>query len=108
MTSCDRDGAQARPRPSRVLPVMTALTVDALDAGVGVGAAQDGAVEHAGQDDIVDVVALAPHEAGVLLAVHTAEANGVNGCLFECGHQAVTSSTAGWAAAQWVARTMFS
>jgi hypothetical protein len=38
---------------------------------VGEGAAQHGAVEHAGQDHVVDVIAPAPHEAGVLLAYYT-------------------------------------
>jgi hypothetical protein len=79
-------------------------------------------VEHAGQDDVVDVVALAADEAGVLLAEHAAEpdrvggrAGGLGGRLgvrlgrrrwggFGGGHRLAASCSA----AQRVARTMFS
>ena len=43
--------------------------VDALDRGVGVGAADDVQPEHARQDDVVDVLARAADEARVLLAL---------------------------------------
>ena len=43
--------------------------VDLLDAGVGVGRADEVAVDHAGQLQIVDVVALALGEADVLDAL---------------------------------------
>ena len=41
-------------------------------------AAQDRAVEHAGQVEVVDVVALAAQESCVFLAQHAAEADGVS------------------------------
>ena len=100
---------------------MTALTpgsASAADVSIAVDprvrerAAQDGAVEHAGQLHVVDVVALAAEEADVLLAVHAAEADGVPGGaerdrgLFDGGH-AVTSLVAGLSAAHWIAATMF-
>ena len=80
-------------------------------------AAQDGAVEHAGQLDVVDVVALAAEEPDVLLAVHATEADRVaggaqgdgaipQGRSLDGGH-AVTSLVAGWSAAQCTAATMF-
>jgi hypothetical protein len=50
--------------------------VDGDDAGVRERAAQHGPVQHAGQVDVVDVAALAAYEAGVLLALHPAEADG--------------------------------
>ncbi len=53
--------------------------VDGDDPGVGVGAAQDGAVQHAGQVEVVDVVTLPADEAGVLFAGHTPEAERVAG-----------------------------
>ena len=95
--------------------------VDALDARVRERAAQDGAVQHAGQHDVVDVVALAADEAGVLLAEHAAEADGfrrraggrgVGG--FGGGHAGapttvpVVAAADGWPAAARTARTMFS
>ena len=70
-------GIQARPAASRSLPVMTASTPGIAsaaeasmldDLGVGVRAAHDVEVEHARQLDVVDVVALAAHEARVFLA----------------------------------------
>jgi hypothetical protein len=87
--------------------------VDRDDARVRERAAQHGAVEHAGQVDVVDVVALAADEARVLLALEAPEADGtfLNG-----GHQAVTSSPApalaavcavSCSAAQRIALTMF-
>ncbi len=42
--------------------------VDRLDAGVRIGAAHDGAEQHARQLDVVDVTALAANEASILLA----------------------------------------
>ena len=44
--------------------------VDAEYPGVGQGAAQHGAVQHPGQHHVVDVLAAAPDEAGVFLALH--------------------------------------
>ena len=49
--------------------------VDADDAGVRDGRAQDREVQHARQLDVVDVVALAAHEARVFLAQHPAVAD---------------------------------
>ena len=49
--------------------------VDRDDPGVGERAAQDRAVEHPGQLDVVDVAALPADEAGVLLAPQAAEAD---------------------------------
>ena len=49
--------------------------VDRDDPGVGVGAAQDRAVDHPGQADVVQVGALAADEAGVLLALEAPEAD---------------------------------
>ncbi len=74
--------------------------VDGHDAGVRVGAAQDGPVEHAGKLDVVEVVALAPQEPGVLLAQHAAEADGVARCAdgrlaLGGGHAVTSSSSAG-------------
>jgi hypothetical protein len=43
--------------------------VDTLDEGVGVGTAQHGRVQHARQHDIVDVLAAAGEEAGILVAL---------------------------------------
>ncbi len=43
--------------------------VDALDAGVGHRRAHDGHVEHAGEGDVVEVVALPLDETGVLVAL---------------------------------------
>jgi hypothetical protein len=48
-------------------------SVDRDDLGVGVGAAQDRPVQHPGQVDVVDVVALAAHETDVFLAQHPPE-----------------------------------
>src|SRR5262249_32619571 len=49
--------------------------VDRDDPGVRMRATQHGPVEHAGQDDVVEVGALAPDEARVLLALHGAVAD---------------------------------
>jgi hypothetical protein len=54
--------------------------VDRHDPRVRVRAAQDRAVEHAGQLDVVDVVAVAADEAHVLLAEHAPEPDRVAGC----------------------------
>src|SRR5205085_2044766 len=40
--------------------------VDSHDPGVGVGTADDGGVEHLGEDEVVDVPPAAPQEPGVL------------------------------------------
>ena len=40
--------------------------VDPHDPGVGVGTADDGGVEHVGEDEVVDVSPAAPQEPGVL------------------------------------------
>ncbi len=53
--------------------------VDRDDPGVRVRAAQDRAVQHAGQVDVVDVVAPAAQEPDVLLARHAAEPDRVAG-----------------------------
>ena len=44
-------------------------SVDVVDAGVGVGAAQDGHVRHAGELDVVEVLAVACDQARVFLAL---------------------------------------
>ena len=62
--------------------------VDRDDPRVRERAAQRGAVQHARQLDVVDVVALAADEARVLLALHPAEADRA---LVGDGHQALTS-----------------
>ena len=49
--------------------------VDRVDLGVRVGTAQDRAVHHPGQADVVQVGALAADEARVLLALEAAEAD---------------------------------
>ena len=77
--------------------------VDAEDARVGERAAQDRAVQHPGQADVVDVVPLAADEARVLLALEAAEADRR---LLGDGHQALTSCSA-WSAAHFTALTMF-
>src|SRR5690606_4727964 len=102
--------------------------VDRDDPGVGQGAAQDGPVQHPGKLDVVEVVALAPQEPGVLLAERAPEADGVAALaearLARCrgardGGHAVTSSVSAapgastvvpsvWPAAQRTACTMFS
>ncbi|MDF2731789.1 MAG: hypothetical protein K0S92_414 [Desertimonas sp.] len=51
--------------------------VDGDDPRMGVGAAEDRPVEHARHGDVVEVVAAAAQEAGVLLAQHSPEAHGV-------------------------------
>ena len=53
--------------------------VDRDDLGVGVRAAQQRAVQHRGQRDVVDEVAVPTEEAHVLLAEHAAEADRVAG-----------------------------
>ena len=62
----DRGDVGVRERPRRV---------DRDDARVRVRAAQDGAVHHARQPDVVQVGALAADEARVLLALQAAEAD---------------------------------
>ena len=68
--------------------------IDRADSRMGVRAAQDGAVQHARQVDVVDIVALPTQEAHVLLARHPTEAHRIagwaDGCLGGGGH-AVTS-----------------
>jgi len=44
---------------------------------MGVRAPQHSPMEHAGEVDVVDVVALSPDEAGIFFADHAAEADGV-------------------------------
>jgi uncharacterized protein YjaZ len=79
--------------------------VDGDDFCVRERAAQERAVEHAGQLHVIDIVAMATHEASIFLAEHTTEPNRVTGfthgyCwwFFDDGH-AVAPSVAGWAAA---------
>ena len=61
------------------------VAVDALDAGVRVGAAHDVQVEHPRPHDVVDVVAAAADEARVLLALDAvAHASDFGACL--CDH----------------------
>src|SRR5215207_63661 len=74
-----------------------------------VGAAQHRAVQHARQHEVVDIVALTAQEASVLLA-HPAPETNIR-VVRRDGHDAATSSVSvirGWAAAQRIARTMFS
>src|SRR4029079_9493330 len=76
--------------------------------------ADEGAVQHARQFDVVDVIALALREAGVLdplaLAAHALEGGGA---LFPRGSQVVHSAASLsstpliLAAAYWIALTMF-
>ena len=88
--------------------------VDGDDAGVRVRAPQHGPVQHAGQADVIDVVALAPDETGVFFAQHAPEANRVAGRAGRSlgRRHAGTSSRSvlgsEWEAAQRMARTMFS
>ena len=86
--------------------------VDRHDPGVRVRAAQDRAVQHAGQVDVVDVAALAADEADVLLAEHAAEADRVaGGAGGNCGigHDAAPSvSLLSLSAAHCTAWTMLS
>ena len=69
--------------------------VDRHDAGVGVRAGEDRPVQHAGQLHVVEVVAAAAQEPGVLLAQHAAEPDRVAGCgdrsFLDCAHD-VTST----------------
>ena len=87
-------------------PVMTAWTrgqrqrrrgVDRDDPGVGERAAQDRAVEHPGQRDVVEVAALAADEPRVLLAPQPAEADRacVRGGHARCARSSSSSSGAG-------------
>ncbi len=64
-----RQGLAGDDRPDLRMRLSRAR-VDGDDAGVGMRAAQDGAVQHAGQPHVVGVVAAPPDEARVLLAVH--------------------------------------
>ena len=95
--------------------------VDRDDPGVGVRAAQDRAVQHAGQVDVVDVVAPAAQEPDVLLARHAAEADRVAGgaeryLVLDRGHavapcsivSSIVFTAVGLAAAHWTALTMLS
>ena len=74
--------------------------VDRDQPGVGDGSAQNGTVQHAGQHDVVDVVALAAHEARVFLALHAAVADGpivvaggrVRRAVLKDGHACTSSS----------------
>ena len=81
--------------------------VDRHDARVGAGAGEDGPVEHARHRHVVEVVAAADEEAGVLLAQHPPEADRVAGVrygnLFGGGHETVSL---GCSAAQRTALTM--
>ena len=80
--------------------------VDREDLGVRVGAAQDRAVEHPRQHDVVEVGALAADEARVLLALHVAVAER---CLLRSGrrHGHLLASAPSCSAAQRTALTMF-
>src|SRR5262249_13213258 len=84
--------------------------VDRDDAGVRVGAAKNGAVEHPGQLHVVDVVALAADEPRVLLAAHAAVADGLlGGGFLGGGHLPLPYALAGadsCSAAQRIALTM--
>ena len=82
--------------------------VDALDPGVGVRAPDDVEPEHARQDEVVDVLALAPDEARILLALdgvaHAPDFGRGLQCV--CGHlvrlaQLAAAGSAG--ASDWVA-----
>ena len=83
--------------------------VDRDDARVRVGAAQQRAVDHARQPDVVEVVALAADEARILLALEPAEADralgaGAGKVLGDCH---ACASCASCSAAQRTALTMF-
>ena len=100
--------------------------VDADDAGVGHRRPEDRHVQHAGQFDVVAVLAEAAHEARVLLAEHAAEAgrlvvveivvrgrDGVGRCvarLFGDAHDGLPAESSAparsFAAAHWIERTM--
>ena len=86
--------------------------VDRDDLRVGVRAAQQRAVDHARQPDVVEVGALAADEARVLLALQPAEADralglGAGKVLYGCHVQTSCLAAASWAAAHWTAATMF-
>ena len=88
--------------------------VDRVDPGVGHRRAQDGHVEHAGQDDVVEVVALALDEPGVLVALdRVADAADLDGSElgragFGGGHAGTSwPLVAGAPAADRMALTMF-
>ena len=89
--------------------------VDLHDAGVGVARAMEVAVQHAGQLDVVDVVAAALREAHVLDALAlAAHALKLFGALERSGSGGVVHSAASLnsrpailAAAYWIALTMF-
>ena len=88
--------------------------VDRFDAGMGVRRADEVAVQHARQLDVVDIIALALREAGVLdalaLAAHAFEGSGA---LFPRGSHVVHSAASLnstpliLSAAYWIALTMF-
>jgi hypothetical protein len=83
--------------------------VDRDDLGVGIRAAEQRAVDHARQLDVVQVVALAADEARVLLALQAAEADGSLGRgVLNGGHaQLPCRAAASWSAAHRTAATMF-
>jgi hypothetical protein len=64
--------------------------VDRDDPGVRQRAAEDGAVQHPRELDVVDVVALPADEARILLALQPTEADRT--LFFDGCHQAPTSS----------------
>ena len=100
----DRGDVRVRQRPGGV---------DRDDLRVGVRAAQQRAVDHARQLDVVEVVALAADEARVLLALEAAEADrallGRAREVLDVGGHAQLScrAAASWSAAQRTALTMF-
>ena len=100
------DGVHARQR-------LGLADVDALDPGVAVGAADEVAMQHPRQADIVDIVALALDQAGVLLALSGA-ADAAQGRLallvaqHRCGaHSAASLTDCSSAAACCTALMMF-
>ena len=72
------------------------------------GTAQDGAVQHPRQLQVVDVVALAADEARVFLAPHPPEADRVGAGLSTSSSAHPLGVSAGCSAAHRMARTMFS
>jgi hypothetical protein len=81
--------------------------VDRDDLGVRVGAAQQRAVDHPRQLDVIEVVALTADEARVLLALEPAEADGPLGRLDRSHPQTSFFADASCSAAQCTAATMF-
>ncbi len=71
---------------------------------------QNRAVQHSGQLQVIDVMALTAYESGVFLAKHAAEANRAARPFFGCGcrrHRVLTCAVAGCSAAHRTAFTMF-